>query len=138
MKKRTYTIESFPKEFFDIWQLAEEGKLSLEMPTKGQATHLKQRLYIFRKTLLETSPDLAQPYLSVDIRVEEEEDKFQLVSYVPAWKLQVRKERESTVTLPVDTMIQELTHARQLQEEEEGESTNALETTLSNLGFTSK
>lgn len=92
--KRNQSVSDFPPEFFDIWMLAANGSLRLSFESSGKATNFKQRLYTFRKRLLQESPAMAQEFAGVDLKVERGETPQQgagalLVPYVPEWKKQV-------------------------------------------------
>lgn len=99
-KRKQLTVADFPPEFMSIWQLAVDGKLSIEMDNAGSARNLIQRLYIFRKRLMEEAPSIAQPFYLVDLRVHDENGnlvskatsvpaKAIIKTYVPTWKSQV-------------------------------------------------
>ena len=84
------TVKDFPPEYMSVWQLAREGKLMLQIPTKGAATNKRQDLYVFRKRLNEEAPPLAAPFFEVDLIVEEENGFGIFRSGVLDWKQQVR------------------------------------------------
>lgn len=99
-KRKRLTVSDFPPEFMTIWQLAVDGKLSIEMENAGSARNLIQRLYIFRKRLMEEAPLIANPFYLVDLRVHDENGnlvskatsvpaKAIIKTYVPTWKAQV-------------------------------------------------
>jgi len=122
--RKLKSIASFPPEFFDIWNLALEGKLNLTLPTKGMATNFRQRLYTFRRLLMTENPTQASPMYQTDLLVTEIEGKGLLTSHIPEWKLQVRaaiEKIEPCLPVPVPTA-----------------SNEAVQQTLEKLGFYAK
>lgn len=72
MPRRKQTAADFPPEFMQVWELAVQKNLKIEMPTAGQARNMIQRLYVFRKRLMEEAPQIAAPFYSVDLRAHDE------------------------------------------------------------------
>lgn len=72
MVRKKQTVADFPPEFMDAWSLALKGELSLDMGTVGAARNMIQRLYTFRKRLIEEAPELGASYYLVDLRVHDE------------------------------------------------------------------
>lgn len=126
MSKRT--LQGFPPEYFDIWNLAVEGKLSLQFPTKGKATNKKVDLYRFRKRLSEETGDLAAAYFQVDLRVT---DEGVLQSYVPDWKLAVRAQIAAS-DLSTEAIAE---IAAETLEEKQQEIKDSMGGVLDELGF---
>jgi hypothetical protein len=101
MVRRKLTAADFPQEFMSIWQLAVERKLLLQMDSAGQARNFIQRLYVFRKRLLEEAPQIATPFYAVDLRIHDEAGnvitgkatavvgKALIKDHVSTWKAQV-------------------------------------------------
>jgi hypothetical protein len=108
MARKTQTIKDFPPEFMNIWELAAAGKLMLSFDEAGTARNMIQRLYTFRKRLMEEAPQLAERFYLVDLRVHDEAGnvivgrktavpgKAIVKTYIPTWKEQVRKQLSSS------------------------------------------
>ncbi len=93
---RKYTLESFPKEFFDIWDLAAEGKLRIPLESKGFGTNMKQRLYAFRRLV---SPEQSSRYYQTDLKVEgDDTNGYFLIAFVPPWKAAVRQQLKEALS----------------------------------------
>lgn len=119
--KRNKSVADFPAEFFTIWELAAQRKLCLLIGERGKATNFRQRLYTFRKRLIEESPQVAQPFMSVDIKIERQLDgQFVVMDYVPSWKEQVNQLAKNT-QITSQVILQ-----RQSQKEEVEQVTTAV------------
>jgi hypothetical protein len=132
-KRKPPSLDSFPQEFFSIWDLALEDKLDLKMESKGQGTSMKQRLYTFRKLLVQQG--IENSYYQVDLKVVELEGEFYLISHTPEWKKQVRS---ATVNKEAMTVAKEIlgTEPKTLKEAEAGKDiSDSVSAALKNLGF---
>jgi len=69
--RRKLGASDFPPEFMDVWNLAVQRKLLLTMESAGAARNMIQRLYTFRKRLMEEAPAIAGPFYTVDLRVHD-------------------------------------------------------------------
>jgi len=86
-------LDSYPKEFLDMWQLALAGKLSIKMDSRGSLINLRSRMYAFRKRLDETNPVMAAPFKDLDITMPQPvaEGGYEIHAAVLTWKAQVRE-----------------------------------------------
>lgn len=104
MARKTQTVADFPPEFLAAWNLAAENKLLLALDSVGEARNMIQRLYTFRKRLMEEAPEIAARFYLVDLRVHDElgnvitsrdtrvPQKAIIRTYNPTWKDQIRKQ----------------------------------------------
>lgn len=81
----------------------------LTMEDAGSARNLIQRLYTFRKRLMEEAPEIAKDFQLVDLRVHDEAGniivgrttrvpgKAIIRVFVPTWKDQIRKQLDSSL-----------------------------------------
>lgn len=132
--RKPLSLSSFPSEFFQIWDLACEGKLSLPFPTRGKATNMKHRLYQFRKLLLVEHEELGGKYYQVDLDVREEEEKYFLETYIPEWK-KVLRESQAARTCGEEGSPRGSLPGAEAQSEPSKESQDHLSDTLKDLGF---
>lgn len=91
-KRKPITLDSFPSEFFNVWEVAAAGKLSLPFDSTGKAKNFIQRLNTFRKLLNEANPDLAAKFYFYDLKSDPQPGgKALIVSYIPEWKKEARE-----------------------------------------------
>ncbi len=153
MARKPRTAKDFPPEFLDAWNLALEGKLMLSMDTIGQARNMIQQMYIFRKRLLEESPELGSKFMMVDLRVHDEEgriitgkptavpQKAIIKPFVSTWKEQIRQQAGVLTVAPTLPII-EVNPAQDFPllalKTDPHEPNDTFEETLSNLGYSTE
>lgn len=130
------TLDKYPAEFFQVWELAKQNRLSLNFPTRSLATSIRQRLYAFRKLLAQQQgPVEGAKLYNVDLLILEKHGQWLLMSHIPEWKQQVRSAALATSPSPSPSP-EEIALAPPLPVEIEGQDT--LSKTLGNLGFGTK
>lgn len=155
------TAKDFPAEFLDAWKLAVEKKLLVSFESAGTARNWIQRMYTFRKRLMEESPAIAAPFFLVDLRVHDEQGnavigkatavpgKAMVKVYEPAWKAQIKEQIASERGVPVGGEVSpQLQHSTEIAEQmtpklpevsnsanSGANSVDALSETLSDLGY---
>ena len=128
MRKST---RQYPAEFLTIWRLALSGELLLPFPRKGTAVNMRQRLYTYRKRLLEESPELAGPFIDLELQIEEQGNTWIITANLSEWKKLVQEQAKNLEPL------EQFLHLASEKPSPDADAT-ALSSTLDNLGFTSK
>lgn len=67
---REKRLDQFPPEFFQLWDLAKQGKLRLIFPSKAAASTLRHRMYSFRTLLRKETSNLEYDTTGLTIQQE--------------------------------------------------------------------
>jgi hypothetical protein len=92
------TLDQFPQEFFDAWDLAQAGTLWLEFPEKKQATNFRHRLYSFRTKLRKQAYPMPCPYDGIELMISQSPDGFVLAPGQSSWREQIAKLKAENAT----------------------------------------
>lgn len=85
-------LNQFAQDFFDAWDLAALGKLTLEFPTRAQAVNFRHRMYSFRSKFRKDCAPRPTPYDTIELSIEQlAEDRWQITTRVSAWREQIRR-----------------------------------------------
>jgi hypothetical protein len=153
MSRAKRTAKDFPQEYLAAWQLAVEGKLMLTMESVGMARNMIQQLYIFRKRLMEESPQIAGAFYTVDLRVHDElgnvitgkptkvPQKAIIKPFVSTWKDQIRTQMQASGSgvsaSPVVPIVEPTVPDLPICPPSQGQ-TDSLTETLSDLGYSTE
>jgi hypothetical protein len=147
-------LATFPQEFFDIYALAEEGKLELKFPRRGSAHNMLFRLHSFRRAVQREMPLEAVRLYQIDMEVvpcpednpeKDVEKPFILRKKVLSWKEQIAKMKEQMNTgevelsgaraLVSEAKTSQISPLLEVTLEAQKEEKGNLENTLKSFGF---
>lgn len=154
MPRNRKSSADFPPEFLSAWQLAVKGELLIAMDSVGAARNLIQRLYSFRKRLMEEAPEIASQFYLVDLRVHNEmgnviearatavPGKAIIKVYVPTWKAQIQKQAEERAEDKAVTQTPDVTEIAVPRQDShllaQQSSSDNLTEALSNAGYSTE
>lgn len=65
------TVANFPPEYIELFRRASKVTVSLPLPTKGEATHLRQDLHALRRAMREAGHELLPLAERVELVIED-------------------------------------------------------------------
>lgn len=83
-------LADFSQDFFDAWELARAGKLSLDFPTKGEAINFRHRLYSFRSRYRKETQPMPTPWDDIELSLTEIPGGWQIGTRLSRWREQIR------------------------------------------------
>lgn len=135
LSAKTKKLSDYSKEFFQAWELAIIGQLSIPFPLKGTATNFRHQLYAFRKRYREEGVDyqMADKMYQIDLVVSENDEDKQFYVKNRAtenWKDIVRQKIAATT---VEGAL--VTNLEERLAEPPSEPESVMDDTLKKLGF---
>ena len=150
MATKTKSLRDYPVFFFEAWDLACAGRLSVSFEEKGLATSFRHRMYSFRRRFIEEGaapekvPQMGRA--SLKIREDKETGKWFVENIgMEDWQMQVSRAYEelgNRENLNGQVQVQEQVQEQESQAQDQVDTSPApadpLESTLQNLGFGTK